>query len=310
MKKTNEKAITIVTHNGKFHADEIFALACLKIIYGLIHIIRSRDPKDFEGANYVIDVGGKYDGERFFDHHQRDFEKKYSDGTKLASFGLIWEKFGERIISKLIQETSIEKISVIFNRVTTDFVKIIDNGDNGEGNIISPESSIISGMNLSSKYIFEEDRIQLFHNAIDIAEKMIFCHVDHAICNIERDLIINMGLSARKDKKILTLYKGTDWSSIIDSNPEILFVVFPGMEEEKMWYVQCVPPEKKSFEQKCPLPSNWAGKRGEELQNISGVETAVFCHVGKFIGGAATKEDAEKMAIIASAGVSPVTGLA
>ena len=288
---------TIATHNGKFHADEIFAIATIKIATkNLVHWIRTRNEKSFDEADLIIDVGGKYDGERFFDHHQPEFNKFYSDGTRYASFGLIWEKFGQEAISNLVPINDVAKLSEIFDRVTIDFVKLIDNCDNGEGNIMVPESSIVSGMNLSSPFLTDEDRTAQFNKAISFAEEQIYCQIDHAICNIERDHIINMGLKARNQKEILVLYKGTDWTSIISTNPEVLYVVFPGMTEENMWYIQCVPPEKGNFEQKLPLPLEWKGKRNKELQEITGVEDAIFCHMGRFIGGATSKEGAKKMA--------------
>ena len=50
-----------LTHSGKFHADDVFSSALLKIINPNIKIIRAFDvPKDFDGI--VFDIGcGKFD---------------------------------------------------------------------------------------------------------------------------------------------------------------------------------------------------------------------------------------------------------
>ena len=41
-----------------------------------------------------------------------------------------------------------------------------------------------------------------------------------------------------------------------------------------------------------PLPQEWAGLLGEELQKLSGIQGAVFCHKGRFVSVWETKEDA------------------
>jgi len=47
------------------------------------------------------------------------------------------------------------------------------------------------------------------------------------------------------------------------------------------------------------LPSAWAGLRDAELQKVSGVEDAVFCHRALFTAVARSKEGAIKLAQIA-----------
>lgn len=45
------------------------------------------------------------------------------------------------------------------------------------------------------------------------------------------------------------------------------------------------------------MHKNWRGERDEQLQQISGVEGAIFCHSTGFIGGNKTMEGSLKMAI-------------
>lgn len=64
--------ISIITHNGKFHTDDVFACAILKYIFDDINIIRTRDESIINDSDsYIIDVGGEYDGVKKFDHHQK-----------------------------------------------------------------------------------------------------------------------------------------------------------------------------------------------------------------------------------------------
>lgn len=59
------KKQTLVTHDGTFHADDIFACATLSLyLKNNIKIIRTRDPKIIEKGDYVFDVGGVYDPEK------------------------------------------------------------------------------------------------------------------------------------------------------------------------------------------------------------------------------------------------------
>src|SRR3989344_7953949 len=91
--------IKVITHNGDFHADDVFAMASLMLLHkNKIEIMRTRDEAIInKGANYVIDVGGIYDDERnIFDHHQSGGAGERSSGIPYASFGLLWSTKGQR----------------------------------------------------------------------------------------------------------------------------------------------------------------------------------------------------------------------
>lgn len=75
----------IYCHNGTFHADEVTAIALLKVFKpGCYNIDRvNHQTADFPDADYVIDIGREYDNQTRFDHHQ------WEGG--LSSVGLIWK---------------------------------------------------------------------------------------------------------------------------------------------------------------------------------------------------------------------------
>lgn len=62
--------IKILTHDGVFHADEVFACALLKKVHGDATITRSRkmESKDFDFVVDINEVYSPFSGE--FDHHQ------------------------------------------------------------------------------------------------------------------------------------------------------------------------------------------------------------------------------------------------
>ena len=58
-------------------------------------MIRSRDPQVLATGDIVLDVGGKNDGVKNFDHHQ----EVGRSGTMASRtlLGLIWKRFGKRL---------------------------------------------------------------------------------------------------------------------------------------------------------------------------------------------------------------------
>jgi len=63
--------------------------------------------------------------------------------------------------------------------------------------------------------------------------------------------------------------------------------------------MKCVRDNPVEFPLRKSLPEGWAGKSGEELEKVTGVKGAVFCHRGLFTAVAETKEAITKMAEIA-----------
>ena len=88
---------------------------------------------------------------------------------------------------------------------------------------------------------------------------------------------------------------------LLDSNnpkaKNINFVIFPS--KRGGYNVHAVPLRIGSFENRKDLPSSWGGLRDEELQKVTGVKTARFCHNNLFIASAETKEDIIKLAHLA-----------
>ena len=103
------------THDGMFHADDVFAAALLRMVFPGIKILRgSRVPENFEGIVYDIGMGE-------FDHHQKDARVR-GDGTPYGAFGLLWERYGAGLLGQEAAE-----------HVEGRFVKPLDAADNGKG---------------------------------------------------------------------------------------------------------------------------------------------------------------------------------
>ncbi|PJA31547.1 MAG: metal-dependent hydrolase, partial [Zetaproteobacteria bacterium CG_4_9_14_3_um_filter_53_7] len=89
---------TIATHNGNFHADDVFSVAAIELRFPSFTLVRTRDAELIAKADIVIDVGLEYDPESDrFDHHQRGGAGERENGIPYSSFGLIWQKYGAAI---------------------------------------------------------------------------------------------------------------------------------------------------------------------------------------------------------------------
>lgn len=66
---------TVVTHAGVAHIDEVVAVALLQasgIEILTVNRVMKVDPILVSSRDYIIDIGGVYDGKRMFDHHQSE----------------------------------------------------------------------------------------------------------------------------------------------------------------------------------------------------------------------------------------------
>jgi uncharacterized UPF0160 family protein len=83
----------------------------------------------------------------------------------------------------------------------------------------------------------------------------------------------------------------------IDTNEEVQFVVYN--DHRKGYLIQVVPIHENTFEARKDLPQEWAGKSTEELNDIIGIQDAIFAHPARFIAGAKSRDSIWKMAQIA-----------
>src|SRR5665811_284372 len=116
----------LVTHNGSFHADDVFACATLSLMLEKeninFEIIRTRDPEVINSGDYVFDVGDIYDEDKnYFDHHQVGGAGQRDNSIEYSSFGLVWKKFGIKLCDS-------KKVVDIIDRK---LVAPIDAADNG-----------------------------------------------------------------------------------------------------------------------------------------------------------------------------------
>ncbi len=281
----------LITHNGTFHADDIFATAALSILLNdKVKIVRTRDVDMIARGDFVYDVGGEYDAQRNrFDHHQVGGAGKRENGIPYAAFGLVWKTYGEQICGS--KEVAL--------KIDEDLVQAIDAHDNGvdlytlKGETVAPY--LVENVFDAFRPTWTEDQEydKPFMEVVTFAKAFLARAVIRARDSVLAKSFVQKAYNESEDKRLIVMDGGYPWNSTMMEYPEPLYVVFP---KSNMWRVGCVRKEKKSFENRKSLPIEWAGLRDDQLVIVTGVPDAVFCHNGRFLAVARTKEGASALA--------------
>jgi uncharacterized UPF0160 family protein len=296
---------TLVTHSGKFHCDEVFAYAVLRLALGRDHVLRrTRKPEVIESGDIVWDVGSVYDvSANRFDHHQPGAPTR-ADGTPFSSAGLIWQVYGARAIAALLNEADASLAAAIAAELDGGLVKRIDEVDNGvsvEGPAKRDSlalAALIGDFNPSWDSPDANGPTAgdaAFLAATDFAEGVLRRKVDGLRSRLLAEAEVLAAHQTGADPRILVLARGMPWKNVIFSHElPVLFAVSPASNGN--WMVDTMPPEPGSFAQRLPLPEAWAGLQAEALAAASGVGDAVFVHVRRFVGGAKSQAGAIALA--------------
>ncbi len=290
----------IITHSGNFHPDELFAVATillyLKIEAKDCEIIRTRDPEIIKTGDYVVDIGGELDPKNNrFDHHQKGGGGVRANGVPYASFGLVWKEFGPKICSG--EEAAF--------RIDQKLIQSIDAEDNGVA-VFEPISKNVRPYQIEtaiSSFIptwKEKDQNvdESFLKILPALKEILTREVTRAEHYLEGKKFVYQAYEEAPDKRIIVINDTYNWKEILSSFAEPLFVVAnDGRRPE--WAVAGVRDEGVSFKSRKLFPESWAGKRDEDFEKVSGVKGAVFCHNGRHLVIAKTREAANALAEIA-----------
>ena len=89
-------------------------------------------------------------------------------------------------------------------------------------------------------------------------------------------------------------------SLLKSKNPKAEQILYAVFKSNRSGYtIRAIPKEQGSFKNRKKFPDKWCGLRNEELQHVTGVKTATFCHNAGFICVAEQLEDAMKLAKLA-----------
>ena len=313
---TGKKIPLLITHGGKFHCDEVFAYAVLRLALGLSKpgedhvLLRTRKQELIETGDIVFDVGSVFDeAANRFDHHQIGAPTR-EDGTPFSSAGLIWQVYGERAVAALLAPDAAAFAPAIAKALDAKLVKRIDEIDNGvsaAGPVVRNSldlAGLVGDFNPpwdSSEANGPTAGDAAFQQAAAMVASVLARQVDIQRAKLQAEALVLAAHEAAEDKRLLVLENGMPWKNVVFSHDlPVLFAISPASNGN--WMLDTVPPEPGSFAQRLPLPEGWAGLQGAELAAASGVEDAVFVHVRRFVGGAKTRGGAIALAQKALAG--------
>lgn len=282
---------TIVTHNGNFHADDVFSVAAIKAVFPSCRLTRTRDLELIRKADIVIDVGGEYDPEAGrFDHHQRGGAGERENGIPYSSFGLIWKKYGVELCQGNHE---------VAHSVDEGLVSAIDAIDCGYAEGGSTGVSLSQTISMFNPTWQEDSHFDsCFDEAVDFASRVLSRFIASANGGINAKSIVAKAIENAEDPRVIVLEQYTPWKRTVHAlSQEALYMVYPSQSGE--WRIQTVPVEPGSFDDRKPLPKPWAGLSDEALAEVTGIDDAMFCHNGLFIAGAESFESTMKMASIA-----------
>ncbi len=258
-----------MTHGGKFHADDVFSAALLKIIEPSTEIVRTFEvPENFDGIIFDIGLGR-------FDHHQEDAEMR-ANGVPYAAFGLLWREFGESIFGADCPKEQAARFDEAF-------IQPLDENDNTGCH--SDLAGVIGAFNPT--WDSDESSDRCFERAVDFATVILNKKIDN-IKSIQRAKeLVEAALADSRDN-IVVLPRFAPWKMVlVESDAE--FVVYPS--QRGGYNAQVIPADFDANEPKCSFPKEWAGKPAEELKKISDVSSLTFCHKGRFLISADRLED-------------------
>ncbi len=289
-----KNTITVSTHDGFFHADDVFALAVVSLWTKKerkqIKIIRSREKEIFEKAEMVVDIGRVYDVKtNHFDHHQVGGAGKRPNGIPYAAFGLMWKHFGEKITSK-------EAAALVEKKLVMP-IDAIDNGVNLSTPLIAGISDYTIANAIWTLGEFDEGggNDESFRRAVDIAGQILSGEVKKAEATIEGERVVEAEITAQKESAVLVLSIYYPWSRVVSRHEKIMFVIFPDKGTSR-WCIQAASDDDSFGNDRISFPREWRGLTDEALADKSGIATAVFCHRSGFFAVTKTREGAEEMA--------------
>ena len=296
--------MVIATHDGSFHADEVFAVAALGMLGEPAEVVRTRDPAALAAADLRVDVGFRDDARAGdFDHHQRGFDAARANGVRYASFGLVWREFGVRVCDGDVEVAA---------AIDETLVQTVDANDTGQ-RLTEPLvdgvrqfsiSAVIGGFNANwdEQLSPDEERVR-FDAAVDLARQILAREIAVTASGRRAERIVRAAIAAAPDPRVVELPVNVPWKRVlVPETADALFVIYP---KRQGFGLEAVPGALGSFENRRDLPASWGGLEGSDLVAVTGVEGALFCHAKRFLVVAASHDGITRLAELALATPSP-----
>ena len=286
----NPEEANLITHNNKFHPDDVFSTVFLsKYIENPVLYRIGVGEVNYQNA-IVYDVGfGK------FDHHGVDAKYRPNSNLKYCSFGLLWTEYGKDYLSK----NNYEYIEELYNAIEEKLVKQIDGIDNGIFPEIKAEYSLLDLDHIIDLFnpTWEEkdvDTDEYFLRALNTAEIIFDNLIKSEYAKIKATKkVLNCIDNVKDNILILDEYLPYQEAVFTSTNPkakEIKIVILPS--NRGGYNIKPITVSKDSKELLINFPKKLFGLHDEELAKVSGIKTARFVHLTGFLASAETLDDA------------------
>jgi uncharacterized UPF0160 family protein len=293
-----------VTHDGRFHADDVLTYTILSCLGMIGSLTRTRCPDSIARADLVFDVGGTYNPERGrFDHHQRGGAGCRNNGVPYASLGLVWKHYGIKYCAPYANQYDVDP-GKLAEAIDTYFIQGIDAMDtfSAEGGYhLIKSGSHVEVLNISRIIehfnplpLLENPSASEFDTAFHVAAQALGTIFNRVVLREAAILksagIIQKASEAQNEASILVLLSQCLLSEYLERNDlPHRFIVSP---DQDRWRCQAVSGSDKSTR----FPESWAGLEDKELQNIAEVPDACFCHNAGHLCIAQSKDGAIALA--------------
>lgn len=261
---SNMNNANAITHNGKFHVDEVFSTVLLMKVFGNIKLARvSCVSENIKLKDKIIyDIGkGK------FDHHQTDALTR-ENNVKYSSFGLLWKEYGRTYLEKV----HCKDIEFAWKKFDQLLVKTIDKIDNFQ---IEPEclknyliSDIIEGFNPT--WNSKDDSNVSFKKAVKFAAVIFDNEINSILSEIDAEIYLsNLKI---KNCEYIVLDKYVPYNDFIkkyDREEKIKFIIYPS--KRNGYEVRAVLGRKE-------FPNEWIKLSEKEFYNKYKVSGVLYCH--------------------------------
>jgi len=273
------------THNGPFHADDVLAWSLLCVFYPEpLELKRTRSAELIAAADIAFDVGGLYDpATGRFDHHQADYRGPRSS----AGLILDWLEGTGHVPAGL---------ATALRDALVNYVDAVDTGARSPTAGVPCFATLVDVLNAPASALGDFD--VAFVQAALMGQALLrgLAASQQATALAEAAVLDAMALAVATGSRVIYLDDYYAWKPIYFAHDGVThptdFVLFPG--HDSSWRLVAIPPELGDFGQKQPLPRAWAGLSDAELERVTGIPGAVFCHKNRFIAVFATREAADQ----------------
>ena len=276
--KRDRPYILVGTHDGTFHADELCAIAVLQEALPKdieVRVLRSRDGSTLSRCDIVVDVGGGR-----YDHHGPD-NKHYPNGVPYSALGKVLD--------------DVEPSSQLRNFILWDWGYAIQAYDNGmyqlPPGIEQSKMRWGNAMNPTWDEHLSQAEIQdRFDETLAMVRKVYRrIRVQCQARILSQQVLQNCPVYARRFVELPV--NGCPWQQYAFKHREILGAYH--QDEHGHWVVRVAKDNPVMAGTRIDFPAEWGGKERKELEAVSHIKGALFCHRALYMAIFETKEGAQ-----------------